>query len=139
MTEELGGPRGVKIMAADGAGGEALLELDPDTKALKVALYVWDTNALDWIKAEAQALSADDLTAAMGDIEKALLSYYWKDEMYEWSTDDLIYIGKNTTHKAATSATTWHVWKRTYAAGKMTRQEGPLTGSWDGRAGLAWE
>jgi len=55
-----------------------------------------------------------------------------------YSGDDMIYRGTNMTHKAATSATDWVVYKYTYSSGDLILVEGPLTGSWDGRAALDW-
>lgn len=72
------------------------------------------------------------------DLLDSTLNRYWNDARYEYSSGDLVYIGRNETHKAATSATTWYVWKYTYGASGIARIEGPLTGSWDGRAALAW-
>jgi hypothetical protein len=63
---------------------------------------------------------------------------YWHDQRLEYSSGDLIYLGKNTTHKALTSATTWEIWKYTWSSGDCTRIEGPLTGAWDNRASLSW-
>ena len=63
---------------------------------------------------------------------------YWKDRRYEYSAGNLIYKGTNTTHKAATTAETWYVWKYTWSGDDMVRCEGPLTGQWDNRASLSW-
>lgn len=57
---------------------------------------------------------------------------------YEYSGDDLIYRGTHKTFKVATSATGWQVWKYTWNAGDLVYAQGPLPGTWDGRAGLSW-
>jgi hypothetical protein len=56
----------------------------------------------------------------------------------DYDGDDLVYRGLNSTHKAATSATNWVVYKYTYTDSKLVMIEGPLVGSWDGRAALDW-
>jgi len=63
---------------------------------------------------------------------------YWKDRRYEYDTGDLIYRGVNTEPSASTSATTWHIYKYTWDVDDLVRLQGPLSGSWDGRAGLGW-
>ena len=56
----------------------------------------------------------------------------------EYSGRDMIYRGINTTHKAATSATNWVIWKYTYVTSMLTKIEGPLVGTWDGKPALDW-
>ena len=56
----------------------------------------------------------------------------------DYSGSDMIYRGINTTHKAATSATNWVIWKYTYVSSILTKIEGPLVGTWDGRPALDW-
>jgi hypothetical protein len=53
------------------------------------------------------------------------------------TSGDLDYIGMHL-HKAATTDVNWKIWKFTWSAGKLTNIEGPLTGTWDGRASLSW-
>ena len=36
------------------------------------------------------------------------------------------------------SATNWVIWKYTYVTGALTKIEGPLVGTWDGRGALDW-
>ena len=50
---------------------------------------------------------------------------------------NLIYLGKNLTHDAATSNALWEIWKFTYSSGNLVRWE-RLTGAWDNRATLDW-
>jgi len=72
------------------------------------------------------------------------LNTYWRDKRYDFTGDDLIYMGFNGVHKAETSdpagAPTgdWAVWKFTYSTGDIVRIEGPITGAWDDRAAMAW-
>jgi hypothetical protein len=103
-------------------------------------LMVWDATAGEWVKMVQPSitLNADDLTVTMGDVEKLLAGNYWKDMRLEYSGDDLIYEGRHTVHKTAEATATWHIWKMTYVSNKMTRREGPLVGSWTGRAALSW-
>ena len=124
---------------------------DPDTKApmivaveeasktLRINNWVWNTVTVAWERMKQPVLElTGDLTVSMGDVEKLLAEGYWKDQRLEYSGSNLIYKGLNTVHKAATDATTWYIWKFTWAGKNCTRIEGPLVGSWDGNSGLAW-
>lgn len=113
---------------------------DPTSKSMRVNLWVWDTGTTAWVRMVQPSMNvdADDLTITMGDVEKLLSRNYWKDKRLEYSAGDLIYKGFNTSHGAATDAATWYIWKHTWSAGDLTRIEGPLIGTWDGRADLAW-
>ena len=68
----------------------------------------------------------------------SVLNGYWHDQRYAYSGDDMIYKGCHHTHKADEGDTDWVIWKYTYTAGNVTRIEGPLEGSWTGRAALDW-
>jgi len=75
------------------------------------------------------------------EIPKGFLNEYsWLDERYDYAGGtNVIYMGKNLTHNAAQAAVTWYVWKFTWdASNNCTRKEGPLVGSWAGRAALGW-
>lgn len=66
---------------------------------------------------------------------------YWKETRYDYDAGGQVtYEGRNTTHKAATDVATWYIWKQTWSAvpGNLTRRQGPLVGTWDGRAALSW-
>lgn len=67
-----------------------------------------------------------------------LANSYWKDKRFEWSGDDLIYMGTNRTSKASTSEKNWYIWKLTWSGADLIRLQGPLEGSWDDRATLGW-
>jgi hypothetical protein len=71
--------------------------------------------------------------------DQCTLDLYWKDVRKAYSADDtLLYVGCHYIHKASESDTAWVVWKYTWSGGNCTRIEGPLEGSWTGRASLAW-
>jgi hypothetical protein len=53
-------------------------------------------------------------------------------------SNQMIYHGIHETPGAATSDGTWLIWKLTYTSTNLTRIQGPLKGSWDNRASLAW-
>ena len=59
---------------------------------------------------------------------------------YEYSGDDLIYIGEhpNSPADASTSLANWKVYKLTWTDGNLTKKEGPIFGAWDDRATLGW-
>lgn len=63
----------------------------------------------------------------------------WKDQRFDYDiSNKLIYRGVNIGHDAAVAGTDWFVWKFTYVGENVTRIEGPLVGSWTGRASIAW-
>ena len=105
------------------------LEMAGDTRSLKVALYVYNPDSLSWDRMRQPQISqlADELPL---------------DTRMEYSAGNLTYKGVHSTHDALTSVTSWWVWKFTWSAaypdGNLTRIEGPLEGSWDGRAALGW-
>ena len=55
-----------------------------------------------------------------------------------YSGGDLAYVGFNTIINASTTATDWQIYKYTWSSGDLTYMQGPLIGSWDGRAALGW-
>lgn len=63
----------------------------------------------------------------------------WKETRLDFTSGSLDYRGLNANHGAATSLETWQVWKFTWSGGNLVRIEGPLQGSWDGRADLSWQ
>lgn len=120
----------------DAAGTPIGLKADETTRSLRVNLWVWDAGTLAWVKMTQPALEAD-----VDNLEALEKGNYWKETRYDYDgADQVIYEGRNTTHKAATSDTDWEIWKQTWSAapGNLTRRQGPLTGSWDGRAALSW-
>lgn len=68
----------------------------------------------------------------------AILNGYFKDKRWDYTSGNLDYRGFHFEHKADTSATDWEIWKYTWLNSRMVREEGPLKGSWDGRADLDW-
>ncbi len=62
----------------------------------------------------------------------------WLDQRFDYTSGSLDYKGVNETHKALITDTDWYVWKYTWSSGNCTRIEGPLKGSWQGRAALSW-
>ncbi|OEU68401.1 MAG: hypothetical protein BBJ57_02230 [Desulfobacterales bacterium PC51MH44] len=101
------------------------LFLDADTKSLRVNLWVYDTETTSWVR-----MLQPDVSLSEGVLVR--------DARHDYSSGDLVYRGINGTHNAATAATTWKIWKYTYGADGIDRIEGPLDGSWNGRAGLSW-
>ena len=63
---------------------------------------------------------------------------YFLDQLFDYTSGNLDYKGINESHKAATSATNWLIWKYTWSDSNNTRIEGPLEGAWDNRASLDW-
>jgi YD repeat-containing protein len=71
----------------------------------------------------------------------AVLGGIWHDQRYEWdASNNLIYIGTNELLNESTSTNDyWEITKLTWdASGNLTRMQGPLRGTWDGRAALSW-
>lgn len=115
----------------DASGNLVHIEADDTSKSLRVNLWVWDTGTMAWVK---MVQPASDVST----IEDLLAGVYWKDERYDYTSGNLDYKGLNTVHDAATSATTWNIYKYTWSGTNLDRIEGPLIGSWDGRAALSW-
>lgn len=101
------------------------LEMPDEIRGLKVALYVWNPDELDWVRMRQPQMAplADSLPL---------------DTRFEWSSGNLIFKGIHATHKALTSDTHWLIWKYSYSGDDMVRIEGPLEGAWDNRASLGW-
>jgi len=63
----------------------------------------------------------------------------WGDRLFFYDgSDNLLYVCRHPVHKAATSRTDWYIWKYTFSTDLISRIEGPLRGSVDGRAALDW-
>ena len=125
----------------DNSGPTRPLLVEEDDKILYVCNMVWNplAGAAGEFEKEVQSVvNIGDLTVTFGDTEALLADNYWKDIRHEYVNNNPIYLGKNTTHKALTSAATWYVWKHTYTDGNLVRTEGPIVGKWDDRAALAW-
>jgi hypothetical protein len=70
----------------------------------------------------------------------AILGGIWHDQKFEWDTSgNLIYIGMHEMHPMPDSDDDFEIFKLTWTSGNLTRMEGPLRGSWTGRAALAWD
>lgn len=72
------------------------------------------------------------------DFDAYSLGARWNDQRFDYTSGDLDYRGANETHNAVITSESWYIWKYTYSGGDLVRIEGPLTGSWDGRASLGW-
>ena len=86
-------------------------------------------------------MSAIETIAGVLDREQRIaLDGFWGDIRYEYDgSGNVIYKGATIFHKAATDTEVWVVWKYTYdVSDNVTRIEGPLAGTWDGRASLEW-
>jgi hypothetical protein len=69
----------------------------------------------------------------------AILKGIWHDQRLFYDVSgNIIYKCCHEMHKAPTADETWEVWKFTWVGTNCTRIEGPLKGSVDGRATLAW-
>lgn len=70
----------------------------------------------------------------------AVLDGIWHDVRIEYnSSGNLEYRGVHEMHNIPITDTGWEIWKYTYdSSNRTTRVEGPLRGSWDGRAALGW-
>jgi hypothetical protein len=68
----------------------------------------------------------------------ATLGGIWHDQKLEWSSGNLIYYGVHEMHNMPDSDENFEIWKYTWTSGDLTRMEGPLRGSWTGRATLGW-
>lgn len=67
------------------------------------------------------------------------LNAYWRDIRLAYDgSGNIVYRGVNHSHDALSTDTNWEIWKYTWGSDGIDRIEGPLSGSWDGRAALAW-
>jgi len=66
------------------------------------------------------------------------LGCWWKDQRFEYSNGLLIYKAVHRLHDASITEIEWAIWKFTYSGTDVVRIEGPLSGTWDGRASLGW-
>lgn len=102
------------------------------TVALNVVTLAYDTSKM---------LSGDKLQIYYDDA-KADAAFYGgigQDQRLDWdSSGNLIYMGQNSVAGAAAADTEWRVSKFTWTGANLTRIEGPLVGSWTGRAALSW-
>lgn len=97
---------------------------DEEAGALKVALYCWDTDSLEWVRQRQPQM-------APGDDDD---DYH----LYEYDgSGNLLYRGSNAVHGASQDATTWVIQKYTWGANGLSMDE-KLTGAWSNRSSLAW-
>lgn len=108
--------------------------------ALLIANLVYNPNTLNFELMQQPIVEvAGDLTVTMGDVEKILAGNYWKQERYDYDVNgNAIYIGRHLSATEVEGDTAWWIWKLTWTDGAMTRKQGPITGTWTGRAGLGW-
>jgi len=123
------------IVSGRGDSDNAPVEIKADatSQTLRSGVWVWNASTLAWERMTQPSVAGD-----FDDIEKAVLETKWLDTRYDFTGGELTYKGRNVGHKAATSAATWYVTKYVYSGGDIVRIEGPLVGTWDGRAALAW-
>jgi hypothetical protein len=67
------------------------------------------------------------------------LDAYWREERFEYSGGLKVFVGKHHIRNAPTDDDRWEIWKKNYDGDVVTRIEGPLQGSWDGRNSLTWD
>ena len=132
---------GRNVGGAIGDSSEILaFRLDSTSKTLRINNWVWNAVSLAWERMKQPTLAVGDLTVTMGDIEALLADNYWKRILIDNTTGDIDYIGKHTVLATATSTATWHVWRYQDYSGSLSRDiQGPLVGSWTGRAALGWQ
>lgn len=86
-------------------------------------------------------MAATEITSVGGVRDRlhiCTLGCWWKDQRLEYSSGNIIYRGVHRLHDADAGDAEWAIWKFTYDGTDITRIEGPLTGTWTGRASLAW-
>ena len=62
----------------------------------------------------------------------------WGTTRFNYSGNNVDYIGRHTDHDAATTDKAWVIRKLIYSGNDLVRIEGPLMGAWDDRAALGW-
>jgi len=106
-----------------------------DLSLVPVAVHVYDTTLLEWIRGQQAIINATgDLTVTMGDVESLLAKYYWKNTQVEYnSSNNPIYIGRNTDLSAADGDTDWYITRIDWIGNNWTRKRVRIT-SWTLRA-----
>ena len=115
------------VIAARSADDDAPTDLlmDPTSFVLYTGSWVWNTTTLAWEKMIQPGETQGDLDS------------YWNDTRVEYSSGDILYRAAHVTHKAATSDTSWSIWKYTSSGDGLVRIE-RLDGAWDARGALSW-
>ena len=63
----------------------------------------------------------------------------WLSKRFEWDTlFNPVYRGCHRDFNASTGDTNWYIWKFTWSSATLEKIQGPLVGSWEGRAALPW-
>ncbi len=113
---------------------------DSDEGVFKVALEVWDTIGLDWVRMTQPVIDAGDLTLSFSDIEALLADNYFKRmQPYAYGSTRPKYICRNTDIDANLTDTDWYIWK--YSDADLPTIEGPRIGACNTEGvvdGLSW-
>lgn len=59
-------------------------------------------------------------------------------EHWDYTSGNMDYYAFHLDHKADDADDGWYVWKYTWTDSKKTDAQGPVIGTWTGRAGLDW-
>lgn len=117
------------------------IKVDPDSKSLRVNLWVYNPSTLDWERMKQPTLElTGDLTVTLGDVERLLANqYYLRMKPFSYASGRIKYICKNTDIDANETDTDWFCWKFTDAS--PPEHEGPRQGAVNNEAavnGLSW-
>lgn len=119
----------------DVGGTPTRLKADESTGSLRVGLFVWDTDGLEWVKMTQPALEAD-----LDQVEALLAGSYWQRTFsYAYASDRIKYLCKNTDIDANSTDADWKIWK--YSDSDLPAMEGPRIGAINTEAvidSLAW-
>lgn len=119
----------LQAVTATVSGSVAVTNL-PATQAVSVDSLPLPTGA-------ATATKQDDALAVLQDVKRSVNDYRTLLD-YDVRTDgNPVYVGTNA-QAAAEADATWTVMRLTYDASNRLTDKQVLTGSWTGRAGLAW-
>jgi len=66
------------------------------------------------------------------------LGTFWQVVRFEWAGANPLYKGCHYEAGAGTDDAEWEIWKFSLTGSDITLIEGPIKGSWDNRASLAW-
>lgn len=63
----------------------------------------------------------------------------WLSKQFEFDTSgNPVYRGCHRDFNASTGDRNWYIWKYTWTNSTPVRIQGPVVGSWEGRAALKW-
>jgi hypothetical protein len=105
------------------------VKLDPDSRSIRVNVWVYNTTTLAWERMKQPTLElTGDLTVTLGDVERLLADqYYQRGKTYTHASGRVKYVCRNTDIDANETDTDWFCWL--YSDADVPDWEGPRQGA----------